>query len=64
MNKTFSPIVKIESVVDNSKDYKFVIRKHRDGSISFTRFLRFYSPVRDADIWHAAEHSQIGGNNR
>lgn len=57
-----SNVSEIFSVIDSSRANNFVIRKHKDGSISLTEFRWEYDMNRGREIWKTASHKRIGGN--
>jgi hypothetical protein len=60
--ETVSDVSEIFGVIDSNRANNFVIRKHKDGSISLTKFQWRYSMSRGREIWKVIEHTQIGGN--
>jgi hypothetical protein len=57
-----SDVSEIFGVMDSNRANNFVIRKHKDGSISLTKFQWRYSMEQGREIWKVIEHTQTGGN--
>ena len=57
-----SDVSEIFGVIDSNRANNFVIRKHKDGSISFTEFRWEYDMNRGREIWKTTSHKRTGGH--